>query len=89
MRLFTITIGARGAPRIVLEAMAPDSFTAREQHADQALLGERVEVAPVPSEEEKRAADLAYLLNQEARERRRVSEATHLERAMDHRREWR
>jgi hypothetical protein len=54
VRLFTITIGPRGAPRVSHEVMAPDSFTAHAQHADQALEGERVEVTPVPSEAERK-----------------------------------
>lgn len=59
MRLFTITIGPRGAPRHAFEVSAPDAFTAHEQHVDLAEPGERFEVAPVPTEEELLAADVA------------------------------
>lgn len=86
MRKFFITIGPRNAPRLAFEAIACDGMTAVSQHEELAEPGERVEVSPMPSEEELLAADLAYLLNQEARERRRVSEAAQLERAFNERR---
>lgn len=86
MRLFLITIGTRSATRLTLQAMAPDSATATSQHLSLALPGERVEVCAVPTEAEREQADLAYLLNQQARERRRISEVAQWERAMDQRR---
>lgn len=86
VRKFFITIGPRNAPRLTLEVMAPDAMTAHDQHVSMALPGERVDVSVVPTEEDREKADLAYLLNQEARERRRISEVAQWERACDQRR---
>lgn len=86
MRLFFITIGPRNAARLTLEVMAPDAMTAHDQHVSLALPGERVDVSVMPSEAERSKADLAYLLNQDARERRRISECAQWERACDQRR---
>lgn len=47
MRLFTITIGPRGTPRLHFEAIALDSATALAQHVDLARPGERVEIKAV------------------------------------------
>lgn len=47
MRLFIVTVGPRGLPRLQFEAIAPDSCTAFEQHVCLALPGERVEVKAV------------------------------------------
>lgn len=75
MPLFTITIGPRGAPRETLEAEAPDSLTAMSEHLHLAQPGERVDVAPVPTEEEFAAADVA----------RSVGKAQRLHQCADHR----
>lgn len=48
MQLFTITIGQkRQAPRLSFEAIAPDSMTVFERHADLAEPGERIEIVLV------------------------------------------
>lgn len=68
MRLFFITIGPRNAPRLAFEAMAPDAETAHNQAFDLCESpDERVDVAPVPSEEELLAADVARNINKAAR----------------------
>lgn len=67
MRKFFITIGPRGAPRLAFEAMAPDACTASAQHLELAQPGERVDVAPVPTEEELLAADVKRNVDKAAR----------------------
>lgn len=88
MPKFLITIGSdRASPRVSLEVHAENAQRAGEQADDlRESLEERVQVTPVYSEEELQRADLAYLLNQEARERRRISEAAQWERAINERR---
>lgn len=47
MQLFNIIFGHRDTPRLVLPAMAPDAFTAQEQHACLKQPCERMDVQPV------------------------------------------
>jgi hypothetical protein len=44
MRQYIVLIGPRDTPRLRLSVMAPDTFTARDQHAALAEPGERMEV---------------------------------------------
>lgn len=67
MRAFSITIGQRGAPRLHFEAVAPDAFTALQQHVELRQEGERIEVAPVFTEEELLAADVERNTNKAQR----------------------
>lgn len=79
MKPFFITIGPRGAPRLAFEAIAPDAFSALMQHEDLRQEGERVEVAPVPTEEELEQADLDRLQRRKERERERLRLVSELE----------
>lgn len=69
MQRFFITIGRdKHAPRIAQEVMAPDAKTAHNQAFDlRESVDERVEVSPVPSEEEFLAADLARIADKAQR----------------------
>lgn len=48
MNLYQVSIGQkRQAPRLAFEAIAPDSMTVFERHADLAEPGERIEIVLV------------------------------------------
>lgn len=67
MRNFQISIGQRGSPRLAFEAQASDAFAALIEHEDRRQEGERIEVAPVFTEEELLAADVERNVNKAQR----------------------
>jgi hypothetical protein len=59
MQKFIVSIGVKHAPpRIKLEVYAPDAVTALIQHEDMRQGHERIDVWPVPTQEEYLQADI-------------------------------
>lgn len=67
MRTFSITIGRRGQPRLSFQTQATDAFAALNEHVERRQEGERIEVAPVFTEEELLAADVERNANKAQR----------------------